>query len=249
MYRRYLSSITFIIIRLLEYPFYLLSRLWGSSYQLIIPANTYAPWLRDYRFNKVFRRVKKNSLVNKYQAWELWKAVEQAEKIPGDILEVGVWRGSTSIIMAEKLRENRSLKVIYACDTFEGVVKAGDKYDNYYKGGEHSDTSREMVEGFIKAARIYNVQLLEGVFPDDTAELLIHKSFCLCHIDVDAYASAKSILEWVWPRITVGGTIFFNDYGFPLTQGIAQLVNEQYSLPDRIVLHNLNGNGIIIKIK
>lgn len=249
MLRALLSYSTFALIRGLELPFHFYSKLKNSSYQVIVPANTYAPWLKDEAFRTLFRKVKKHSLVNRYQAWELWKLTEQLDKIEGDLLEVGVWRGSTSIIMASKLRALHSGKMIYACDTFEGVVKAGHPSDNYYKGGEHSNTSKEFVAKQAASHGLSNIALLQGIFPDDTGHLSSNKSFSLCHIDVDAYESGRSVLDWVWPRLNIGGAIVFNDYGFPLTQGITRLFNEQYQREEAMLFHNLNGNGIMVKIK
>ncbi|WP_157976912.1 TylF/MycF/NovP-related O-methyltransferase [Taibaiella helva] len=243
------STIGFAGIRLLNTPFRGWARLRGSAYQVVIPANTYAPWLKDAAFSYIFRKVKPDSLINLYQAWELWTLAGDLEKVPGDILEVGVWRGSTSIIMGTRLKIAGSLKKIYACDTFEGVVKASGPNDNFYKGGEHKDTSLELVDRLIGEAGLDNIHLLRGIFPDDTGDEIAGKRFALCHIDVDAYESARSVLEWVWPRLHIGGVVVFSDYGFPITQGITQLVNECYSEQDRIILHNLNGNGILIRIK
>ncbi len=249
MLKKNLSTLVFVFIRIAGLPFYYCSLLCRTSYQIIIPANTYAPWLKDRKFLRLFRKVKRNSLVNKYQCWELWKAMEQVGKVQGDILEVGVWRGSTSIIMGAKLKALGSSKQIYACDTFEGVAKAAGPNDNYYKGGEHSNTSLNMVEGLIKEQGLGNIVLLKGTFPDETGANIDRERFSFCHIDVDAYQSGRDVLEWLWDRLNPGGIVIFNDYGFPLTKGITHLVNEQYQKNDRLVMHNLNGNGIIIKIK
>lgn len=245
----FFNRATFAFIRLLELPFYFCSKLFRLSYQIIIPANTYAPWLNDQSFQKLYSDLKKNSLVNKYQAWELWQQVENCVKVDGDILEVGVWRGSTSMIMGGKLQQLGSSKTIYACDTFEGVVKAGDSKDNYYKGGEHNDTSLEFVKRQAARFQIEHIYFLKGIFPEDTGAQIEHVKFCLCHIDVDAYQSGKEVFDWVWPRLQVGGAVVFNDYGFPLTKGITRFVNEQFTRKDCVVIHNLNGNGIILKIK
>lgn len=249
MFKAVLSKSTFAFIRLLELPFSFLSALAKSSYQVIIPASTYAPWRQDRQFRQLFKKVKRHSLVNKYQGWELWKIVEQVHKIPGDVLEVGVWRGSTSIIMGRQLQTISPGKTLFACDTFEGVAKAAHPFDNYYKGGEHSNTSQQLTARLIALQGLNNIQLLKGIFPDDTGHFIADRRFCLCHIDVDAYASGQSVLDWIWPRLNIGGMIIFNDYGFPLTKGITRLFNEQYPKEDGMLIHNLNGNGIIIKIK
>ena len=39
----------------------------------------------------------------------------------------------------------------------------------------------------------------------------------------------------------------FDDYGFPACPGVTKLVDEQRGLSDRMVLHNLNGHGIVVK--
>ena len=124
-----------------QHIFYLfIARLLNKEYQMVTPGASYAPWVLDKEFLAIYTKVKKNSLLNFYQAWELWKLAENAASKEGNILEVGVWRGSSSIMMGSKLKQMGSNKTIFSCDTFEGVVKAGTSEDNHYKGGEHSDT-------------------------------------------------------------------------------------------------------------
>ncbi|MCC6516153.1 MAG: class I SAM-dependent methyltransferase [Chitinophagales bacterium] len=248
-----MKTINFLIFAFtrVQHIFYLfIAKLIGKEYQFITPAATYAPWVLDKDFLATYTKVKKNSLLNFYQAWELWTLAANAASKEGNILEVGVWRGSSSIMMGTKLQQLKSTKTIFACDTFEGVVKAGTSEDNYYKGGEHSDTSLQFVKDHVEQTfGLRNVQLLQGIFPDATGHLIENEKFCLCHIDVDAYISAKDILTWLWPRMVIGGVIVFNDYGFPLTKGITLLVNEYLQREDAVRIHNLNGHGIIVKIK
>ena len=95
--------------------------------------------------------------------------------------------------------------------------------------------------------RLRNVELLAGVFPDETGGRIADRTFRLCHCDVDVYLSAADVLEWVWPRLSAGGVVVFDDYGFPACPGVTRLVDEQRRLPDRLVFHNLNGHGVIVK--
>jgi O-methyltransferase len=91
--------------------------------------------------------------------------------------------------------------------------------------------------------------MLIGAFPDETGSEIAGNRFRLCHIDVDVYESARATLDWVWPRMPAGGVIIFDDYGFLSTSGITRLVNEERGKPDRIIIHNLNGHGLLIKIR
>ena len=225
------------------------SQLFKSSYQLLIPFATYAPWCKDQDFMDAFNRVKKHSLVNMYQCWELWNLAAETEKAGGDVIEIGVYRGSSSALIGLKMKMNGSGDQLFCCDTFEGVVKASE-HDGFYKGGEHKNTSVKSVEELLnKDFGIQNVTILKGIFPEETGHAVENHCFRLCHIDVDTYQSAREIAEWIWPRLNTGGVVVFNDFGYPRTQGITKLVEEHRERNDRLVLHNLNGNGIVIKIK
>lgn len=214
------------------------------QYSTVTPYATYSPWLSDPAFQRVYDVVQHNTLVDVYRCYALWDLVPQLAQIPGDILEVGVWRGGTGCLMASRAAD----KTVYLCDTFEGVVKAGAN-DSGYKGGEHADTSIDVVEKLAQRLGANNYRILKGIFPEDTAQAVADKKFSLCHIDVDVYESAKDVLEWVWPRLSVGGMVVFDDYGFYNCAGVTKLVNDQKGLSDRLVLHNLNGHGTLVKTR
>jgi O-methyltransferase len=220
------------------------------TYERVAPVATYAPWNSDDLFLSTYEEVKNRTLVDLYRCWELWTLVEQSAKLNGDIIEIGVWRGGTGAIMAKKAALCGIDGLVYLADTFRGVVKAG-SHDTIYKGGEHADTSRQDVEALIHSQlKLTNVRILEGIFPDETACLIEGKDhrFRLCHIDVDVYESAKNILDWIWDAIVVGGIVVYDDYGFDGCQGITRFVNEQAAAKDRLVLHNLNGHAIVVKM-
>ncbi len=212
-----------------------------SLYERLEPNATYAPWLADNRFLITYKTLAAYTLVDIYRCWELWTLAKQTSTLKGNILEVGVWRGGTGVLLAKN-----SGTLVYLCDTFTGVVKAGE-YDSHYTGGEHSDANQCDVEELLAIFGIENTKILNGVFPDETAACIPpYIRFRLCHIDVDTYQSAKDIMDWVWPRLVVGGVVVYDDYGFDKCSGVTRHVNE---LTDRLVLYNLNGHAIVIKIK
>jgi O-methyltransferase len=78
----------------------------GISHGQVIPFATYCPWIDDEDFQGFYTIIKENTLVDIYRCYELWKLVLNAEKIEGDILEVGVWRGGTAALIAGAMLEN-----------------------------------------------------------------------------------------------------------------------------------------------
>jgi O-methyltransferase len=222
----------------------------GYSFDVVQPSANYAPWRQDSDFNKIYSKIQGFTLVDLFRCYELWELTEAVYNLNKNagFIEIGVWRGGTAAVIAEKLSLKKSNATLYLADTFKGVVKATNK-DAVYSGGEHADTTIDTVKGLLKDG-YSNIKILEGIFPDDTAHLIpADQQFGFCHIDVDVYQSAKDIVDWIWDKMIPGGIIVFDDYGFSTCTGIIRYVNELKSKSDRVVLHNLNGHAIIVKVK
>jgi O-methyltransferase len=219
----------------------------GLPFSVVIPYAMYSPWYDDAKFMAALGAIDGHSLIDIYRAWELWSLVGQVAASGGDILEVGVWRGGSGCLMAARAKQLGFATKVALCDPFAGVAKAGSR-DPSYKGGEHADTSPEIVQALATRMGADNIELHRGIFPDDTAAGLAHRRFALVHIDVDVYESARQTFEWAWPRLLPGGAVVFDDYGFMKTGGITQIANEVAKGPDRRMLHNLNGHAVILKL-
>lgn len=220
------------------------------GYEKVLTRTIYSPWLTDKDFVNTYKLVEDYSLVDRYRGYEIWHLVKESAKLQeGAFLEVGVWRGGSGALIAKCAELNGTKDTIYLCDTFKGVVKAGAE-DSIYKGGEHADASKEAVEGLIKKLNLKNVKILSGIFPDETAQNIDeNEKFRFCHIDVDVYQGAKEITEWIWPKLCVGGIIVYDDYGFVKFDGMRKYVDESGEKEDRLIMYNLNGHAIAIKLK
>ena len=219
-----------------------------SPHSEVRPLATYSPWLADAEFSRVYDAIKAHTLVDIYRCYDLWQLVaESANASRGDLLEVGVWRGGTGALIASRCKQLNFGATLYLCDTFKGVVKAGRK-DSAYSGGEHADTSTQLVAGLLERLEVSNCKLLEGIFPEQTGDMVRDRVFRFCHIDVDVYQSAKDVFDWAWPRLARGSIVVFDDYGFRSCEGATRLVEEQRGHPDRVTLHNLNGHAVVVKV-
>ena len=206
----------------------------------------YAPHLRDPDFALASALADPHTLVDVLRRHELWRLTGQAAKLaPGDYLEVGVWRGGTGLLIAQAMRHFGATGTLYLADTFAGVVKAG-MQDHHYVGGEHADVSLAEVERLFETHARVPVEILVGMFPEDTANRVCG-DLRLVHVDVDVYQGARDVVEWCYPRLVPGGIVVFDDYGFSHTHGITKL-GEEYEKDVRFVfVHNVNGHAILIK--
>jgi O-methyltransferase len=245
-YGRLLRDSGYSVAKGMALPFVRREAVQSGAHAMAYPISSYAPWQADEEFQRLFAEVRKNTLVDVWRCFELWTLVGELADVPGSIVEVGVWRGGSGTIMASRAASLGITDPVYLCDTWEGVVKSGE-VDTYYRDGKHDDTSRQTVQELVDRLGLTNVELLQGIFPEQTADAIGDRRLRLCHVDVDVYESAKDVFEWAWPRLEPGGVAVFDDYGFPACPGVTRFVDEQRRRDDRLVLHNLNGHGIVVK--
>jgi len=216
------------------------------AYDNLFLLDVLSPWLVDDVFLNVWRHASLHTLTDIYRSYELYQSVRETASIAGDILEVGVWRGGTGAVLAAAARRWKPEARVWLCDTFSGVVKAGD-LDPVYRGGEHADTSPEIVASLMGGLQLTNTVIAQGIFPDQTADRLGDARVALCHIDVDVYQSAADVVTWVLPRMASGGMIVFDDYGFSTCKGITRFVDELRSSGNWIYIYNLNKHAVLIR--
>lgn len=162
------------------------------------------------------------------------------DRISGDIVECGVWRGG-NIILARKLSPDR---VCWLFDTFTGmtapqavdVTRSGKKaIDSYNKkmeiGAKWSGVSVEDVRSNLDATGTLDERLLRFVVGDVSETLLepanVPECIALLRLDTDWHASTKIELETLYPRLAVGGVLIVDDYGHWM--GARKAVDDYFS--------------------
>jgi len=217
----------------------------GYPHEQILPKATYAPWRADPAFLALHEKVRGSTLIDIYRLYELYDLAGWTGASAGDFLEVGVWRGGSAAIIGSRARMFPGAK-LWLADTFSGVPEVKSSHNTLYQGGEHADTSIELVRRILQECGVRNYEILQGLFPSKTGKRVEQTQFRFAHIDVDSYESASQVFEWVWPRLAVGGLVVFDDYGIWGCEGIAAYIN---GLKEKglSVIHNLNGHGIVFK--
>ena len=216
-------------------------------YAVNIPNAHYAPWFGDELFMTIHAEISQFTLLDIYRCYEIWDLCRQTAHVPGEAIEIGVWRGGSAALIGAAFIAAGQFKTVHACDTFHGVVKTG-AMDRTFRGGEHGDTSPEIVAEALRKAGAPNVEIHAGIFPDDFLGLFEKSVFSYAHIDVDAHDSARDSFEFLWPRLSTGGIVVFDDYGFIGCEGVTRFVDSlRGRSSSRLVLHNLNGHAVVIK--
>lgn len=154
----------------------------------------------------------------------LLASVLAIEDVEGDIIELGTYKGGSTIHLARLLKRIGSNKEIFACDTFKGFP-----YDDLYgapKEGEYADTSMQYVEQKYRRFGVSDkIHLIQGRFQDVLEEQLGDNLYSYAFIDCDTYQSTKHALNYTLPRMVGGGLVVFHDY--PISNhGLKRAVHE-----------------------
>jgi len=153
---------------------------------------------------------------------------------PGDVCEFGVAQGATSALLSNEIRHTE--KTIWLFDTFEGLprpTKEDVLVDDLYSLG-----SIEKYEGlFSYSAREVRRRLLSVDFPLNRARLVhgrveetVHRAdlpdrVCFAFIDLDFYKGTQAVLDLLHSRLSLGGRILVDDYGY-FSGGVKTAVDE-----------------------
>jgi O-methyltransferase len=140
------------------------------------------------------------------------------EKIHGDIVETGIWRGGAVIFAASYLNiYELSDRKVFGCDSFEGLPIPDEKYP-VDKDDVHSliDTLRvsfnEVAHNFAKYnVDMTRVKLVKGWFKDTLPELDC-ESISILRLDGDMYSSTIEALDALYKKVTSGGYVIIDDY-------------------------------------
>jgi O-methyltransferase len=178
--------------------------------------------------NEIIRSVRPWTKTSVERIYALIHAVQylSMRKLPGTIVECGVWKGGSMAAIAKTLVQMQDFtRDLYLFDTFDGMSEPSDK-DVDYSGKAASTVLIEDVgyrcadaplaevrtimysTGYPKE-RIHFVQgKVEETIPVDAPSAI-----SLLRLDTDWYASTKHELVHLFPRLAHGGVLVIDDYG------------------------------------
>ena len=166
--------------------------------------------------------------------------------IPGDFMETGVWRGGACIFMNAILKAyDIKDRKVWVCDSFEGLPPPDAKYqadsgDIHYQLHDFLAVSLEKVQENFRRYDLLNENAIfvKGFFRD-TMPLIDDKvqKISLLRMDGDMYESTIDVLNYMYPKLSVGGYAIIDDW---------QLQNCKQAVLDYFKLYDINVNIIRI---
>lgn len=164
-------------------------------------------------------------LLDENDALHLYMAVKATGKVPGDLAEVGVYKGGSASLICEVKGSRR----LHLFDSFDGLPKS-DASDSIFINGAYK-TDHEKVKQVLREYE--DCRIYKGLFPA-TATGLSEERFSFVHIDIDLYKGTKDCLEFFYPRLNKGAIMLCHDYS--TARGVRKAIAEFFEdKPDTVV--------------
>lgn len=190
--------------------------------------------------------------------------------VPGDIAELGVFRGLGLFTWANFLETyciGDRTKTVWGFENWTGFTEIGDEDgldlpQTHKKVGGFSPAP--FYEELLDAIKIFDqdrfipwkprIKLVNGDIESSVPEFILKHPgvrFSLIHFDCDLYKPTKVALESFWDRLSKGGLMLFDEYSIPDWPGETQAVDEFFQDKPSIRIQKLQWTnapaGFVIK--
>ena len=225
----------------------------------IDPGNTFvgdglATWLKqqpfhdDARFIEIAERHASLLPIRNWQ-WNLqtalW-AVRRSLSVAGDFVELGVFRGHTTLFCADYLDFQDQPKRWLLYDTFDGIPEAqldpgwADANKEVYQGTYSFEEVRD------RFARFRNIEVIQGQVPD-IFETRPPGAIAFLHIDLNNAAAELAALDALYDQVSPGGVILFDDYGWTSAAVQRKAETAWFAARGEEILPLPTGQGLYLK--
>ncbi|HEX8182109.1 MAG TPA: TylF/MycF/NovP-related O-methyltransferase [Candidatus Saccharimonadales bacterium] len=166
----------------------------------------------------------------------------------GAAVEFGCYVGTTSLFMRRLLDVYQDERAFHVYDSFAGLPPktaqdasvAGDDF----QAGELTVSKKQFIAEFGKArlrTPIIHKQWFDQLCPADVPD-----NIAFAFLDGDFYNSIYDSLKLVWPRMTTGSIVCFDDYGREALPGVKRAIHDYFqgNVPAIQISHNI---GVILK--
>lgn len=143
-----------------------------------------------------------------------------ADRVPGDLIETGVWRGGSVIFMRAILKAHGvNDRSVWVADSFQGLPPPDldsypqDEGDTLHLRDILSVSLPDVQQNFCRFGLLdRQVRFLPGWFRDTLPSAPIDR-LAVLRLDGDMYGSTMETLIHLYPKLSPGGYVIVDDYG------------------------------------
>jgi len=211
----------------------------------------------------IYKKVANNTMTSPERIYSLIEAIKYVEKnrIEGDIVECGVWKGGSMMAVAETLALYKNFtRNLYLYDTYEGMSEPTEHDKTFY--GENASTlldkdankEKNLVWAYSTLETVKqgmqttgypegNIKYVKGKV-EDSIPATIPGKIAVLRLDTDWYESTLHELVHLYPLLVTGGVLILDDYGH--WAGAKKAVDEYFAKHNtQILLNRIDETGRI----
>ena len=169
----------------------------------VLISNRLLPLLKP-RLHRLIKAAKPYAMVSRKRMQNLHRLQHRTERqrVPGDIVETGVARGGSAILLASLARQSAGERQVWLYDAFELFEP---------RQGEYQVVHDTLFQTFSFDPQ--QVHLFKG-WLQETVPQYPGRPISLLHVDVGGYEPVKTCLEHLFQHVSPGGWIVFDNYGY-----------------------------------
>lgn len=205
----------------------------SNSIKLHIIINNYLPFLIILNY-QLESKVPVYTMMSLPLAKNLEYHIRNTNKVKGDLVDVGVWRGGSSMIMQYYKEKNKKVFLLDLFDHMNSVAIISNNNDLQYKGDQLVINYLDIVSKYFKRPAVKtsikqvkqnfidndlplnNVEFIKGNLNDPLFEYHKIKNISLLRIDCDFYLPTLNVLKNLYSKVSKNGVIIFDDFNLPL---------------------------------
>jgi O-methyltransferase len=192
------------------------------------------------------------TMIGMHRLTSLQQCVETiiAERIAGDLVECGVWRGGACILMRAVLAAyGDETRRVWLADSFAGVPPpdtenyAIDKRSLLHHFASVLAVSEAEVKANFERYSLLDdqVRFLPGWFKDTLRDAPIDR-IAVLRLDGDLYESTIQALDGLYPRLSPGGFCIIDDYNLKACRQAVAEYRAEHGISAEIV--DIDGSGV-----
>jgi hypothetical protein len=208
--------------------------------------NSNLPDIKETEFWEIYNLCHPYTMTSIERMYALYCSVNYilSNDIKGAFVECGVWRGGSSMMIANMLSNRKIVdREIYLYDTFEGMSEPsikdidinGEKASKLLKINKNDKENTIWCLANIEDVKtnmrltnfpLENLKFIKGKVEETIPYEIPNGNIALLRLDTDWYESTKHELYHLFPKLEKNGILIIDDYGH--WQGCKKAVDEYF---------------------
>lgn len=176
----------------------------------------------------------KNDQVSERETEKIIILAREALLCEGDFVELGCYKGDTSLMLAEVLKKEQDVtcgkpvKKLWIYDSFEGLPEKNRADESAlgvnFKSGELFVTRREVKERFLRSG--LPVPIIKKAWFSELVDKDLPSRIAFAFLDGDFYESIRDSLNLIEEKVGEGSILVIHDYNNPALPGVRMAVDK-----------------------